>query len=109
MRHSRREQDPVSGLEVEVRLVVERGPGDIVDDADTADFVAEGNTSLGGRLPINCDGGMVNVGRIHGVNHMVEVMQQLRGASGPRQTPNAEVGEQGLELRISLHLRAPFD
>jgi acetyl-CoA acetyltransferase len=55
-------------------------------------FVAEGNTALGGRVPVNCDGGATNVGRVHGVNHVAEVVRQLRGTSGERQRPGAEVG-----------------
>jgi acetyl-CoA acetyltransferase len=55
-------------------------------------FVAEGNTSLGGRVPVNCDGGATNVGRVHGVNHVAEVVRQLRGTSGDRQRPDAKVG-----------------
>jgi acetyl-CoA acetyltransferase len=59
---------------------------------EAADFVAEGNTRLGGSLPVNCDGGSANVGRTHGANHMIEVVRQLRGQSGNRQRPNAQVG-----------------
>lgn len=55
-------------------------------------FVEAGHTRMGGSLPINCDGGSLNVGRVHGINHVIEVTQQLRGASGARQTPGAEVG-----------------
>jgi acetyl-CoA acetyltransferase len=59
---------------------------------EASDFVAEGNTSLGGRVPVNCDGGATNVGRVHGVNHVAEVVRQLRGTSGDRQRPDAKVG-----------------
>ncbi len=54
-------------------------------------FVAEGNTRLGGRLPVNTDGGACNVGRRHGANFCIESIRQLRGESGPRQVPDAEV------------------
>ena len=59
---------------------------------EASDFVAEGHTSLGGRVPVNCDGGATNVGRVHGVNHVAEVVRQLRGTSGERQRPGATVG-----------------
>jgi acetyl-CoA acetyltransferase len=59
---------------------------------EAADFVREGNTSPGGRLPVNTDGGMVNIGRIHGVNHLVEVVRHLRGQAGDRQIDGARVG-----------------
>ncbi len=54
-------------------------------------FVAAGNTRLGGRLPTNTNGGMLNIGRVHGISHVIEAVEQLRGTCGPRQTPNAKV------------------
>jgi len=54
--------------------------------------VAEGNTRLGGRLPVNTDGGACNVGRRHGANFCIETVRQLRGESGERQVAGAEVG-----------------
>jgi len=55
-------------------------------------FVAEGNTRLGGKVPVNTDGGACNVGRRHGANFCIETVRQLRGECGPRQVENAEVG-----------------
>ena len=59
---------------------------------EAADFIAEGNTGPSGRLPVNTDGGLVNVGRIHGVNHLVEVVRQTRGQAGECQVAGASVG-----------------
>ena len=59
---------------------------------ESGPFVAEGHTRLGGSLPVNCDGGAVNVGRTHGANHVIEVVRQLRGQSGARQRAGAKVG-----------------
>jgi len=54
-------------------------------------FVAEGNTAMGGSLPLNTDGGACNVGRRHGANFCIEAVRQLRGdESGVRQVPNAK-------------------
>jgi acetyl-CoA acetyltransferase len=61
------------------------GPG------EAADFVKEGNTRLGGKLPTNTDGGAINVGRRHGANFCIEAVRQLRGECGPRQVADAEV------------------
>ncbi len=63
----------------------------LVPLGESGPFVAAGHTRLDGRLPVNPDGGALNVGRRHGVNHVVETVQQLRGASGVRQVPNARV------------------
>jgi acetyl-CoA acetyltransferase len=54
-------------------------------------FVAAGHTDLGGRLPLNTDGGACNVGRRHGANFCIEAVRQLRGQCGDRQVPGAEV------------------
>jgi acetyl-CoA acetyltransferase len=54
-------------------------------------FIADGNTRLGGSLPVNTDGGVCNVGRHHGSSHVIEAVQQLRGECGVRQVPGAEV------------------
>lgn len=54
-------------------------------------FVEAGHTRLGGRLPVNTDGGACNVGRRHGANFCIESVRQLRGESGSRQVPDAEV------------------
>jgi len=55
-------------------------------------FIAEGHTAMGGRLPLNTDGGACNVGRRHGANFCIESIRQLRGdESGVRQVPDAKV------------------
>ena len=82
------------------RTLVEDFPGAIqwleglgfCDEGESGPFVAEGNTRPGGSLPVNTDGGAVNAGRTHGINHVVEVVQQLRGEAGARQLSNARVG-----------------
>ena len=58
---------------------------------EAADFVAEGNTRLGGSLPVNTDGGACNVGRRHGANFCIEATRQIRGECGERQVPDTEV------------------
>jgi acetyl-CoA acetyltransferase len=54
-------------------------------------FIEAGNTGLGGKIPVNTDGGACNVGRRHGANFCIESVRQLRGECGERQVPNAEV------------------
>ena len=54
-------------------------------------FIADGNTRLGGALPVNTDGGVCNVGRHHGSSHVIEAVQQIRGESGVRQVEGTEV------------------
>lgn len=53
-------------------------------------FVSSGEIDLGGRLPINTGGGHLSEGYIHGMNHIVEGVLQMRGTS-TSQVPGAEV------------------
>jgi acetyl-CoA acetyltransferase len=53
-------------------------------------FVSSGEIGLGGRIPINTGGGHLSEGYIHGMNHIVEGVRQIRGDS-TSQVPGAEV------------------
>jgi len=54
-------------------------------------FAASGAIGLHGSIPVNTQGGMLSEAYIHGVNVVAEAIEQLRGESGARQVPNAEV------------------
>jgi acetyl-CoA acetyltransferase len=53
-------------------------------------FVASGEIDLGGSVPINTGGGHLSEGYIHGMNHILEGVRQIRGTS-TSQVPGAEV------------------
>jgi acetyl-CoA acetyltransferase len=53
-------------------------------------FAASGAIDLGGTVPINTGGGHMSEGYIHGMNHIVEGVRQIRGES-TSQVPGAEV------------------
>lgn len=58
-------------------------------------FVDSGATKLGGRIPVNPSGGLLRKGHpvgATGLAQIVELVEQLRGQSGPRQVEGARVG-----------------
>jgi acetyl-CoA acetyltransferase len=57
-----------------------------------ARFIWEGNTEIGGQMPVNTDGGLNSRGHplgATGIAMMAELAWQLRGEAGPRQVPNS--------------------
>jgi acetyl-CoA acyltransferase len=70
----------------EVRLV-ERGAG--------ASAALQGETALGGRVPVNPSGGLESRGHpvaASGLAQVAELVWQLRGEAGDRQVPGATIG-----------------
>lgn len=63
----------------------------LCDPGQAGPFIAAGNTKQDGSVPLNTDGGAVNVGRRHGANFCIEATRQLRGECGDRQVDGAEV------------------
>lgn len=61
------------------------GPG------ESGDLVVSGATARGGSIPVNTHGGFLSEGYVHGLNHVCEAVEQLRGDAGARQVPDCEV------------------
>ncbi|MGB2695654.1 MAG: thiolase family protein [Dehalococcoidia bacterium] len=59
---------------------------------EAGDFLEGGRRiGPGGALPLNTHGGQLAAGRLHGLAHLVEAVQQLRGECSERQVPDARV------------------
>ncbi len=72
---------------IEALGLVEKGKG--------GPATAKGETALDGRIPVNTSGGLKSKGHpvgATGVAQIVEVTEQLRGESGPRQVKGAKRG-----------------
>jgi acetyl-CoA acetyltransferase len=62
---------------------------------DQAGLLAEGDTLVGGRIPVNPSGGLLSKGEPLGASalgQVVEIVRQIRGDAGPRQVDGARVG-----------------
>ena len=57
-------------------------------------FVESGAVELGGKMPINTNGGYLSHSHAGGpgIFDIIELVQQLRGEAGDRQVPNASIG-----------------
>ena len=54
-------------------------------------YAASGAIKRTGELPTNTHGGLLSEAYIHGFNHVIEAVEQLRGESGDRQIPDAHI------------------
>jgi acetyl-CoA acetyltransferase len=58
----------------------------LCDAGEVPARLVEGSFSRdGGSLPINTAGGLLSEGYLHGMNHVFEAVEQIRGSAGPRQ------------------------
>jgi acetyl-CoA acetyltransferase len=61
----------------------------ICDIGEARYFINAGETGLGGRMPVNPNGGLIGEAYMHGVNNVIEAVRQLRGHAA-NQVANAQ-------------------
>jgi acetyl-CoA acetyltransferase len=79
-------QDTDAGSEV-----IHMAENGFCEDGEQEKWIADGDTEIGGRLPVNTDGGLIANGEpigASGLRQVYEVVLQLQGRAGERQVPN---------------------
>jgi acetyl-CoA acetyltransferase len=83
-------QDTESGAEI-----MHMSENGLCADGEQEKLISDGATRIGGRLPINTDGGCLACGEpigASGLRQVYENVQQLRGRATGRQVDNAKIG-----------------
>ncbi|MCW2904857.1 MAG: hypothetical protein JWO67_7122 [Streptosporangiaceae bacterium] len=83
-------QDTDAGSEV-----IHMAENGFCKDGEQEQLLATGETEIGGRLPVNTDGGLLANGEpvgASGLRQIYELVNQLRGRAGARQVEGARVG-----------------
>jgi len=78
-------QDTDAGSEI-----IHLAENGLCKDGEQEQMIADGETEIGGRLPINTDGGLIGNGEpigASGLRQIHELVLQLRGTAGARQVP----------------------
>lgn len=66
----------------------------LVNPGEGGPAAARGETTLGGRIPVNTSGGLESKGHpigATGLGQLFELTEQLRGTAGPRQVEGAQI------------------
>jgi len=74
-----------------------------VEPGEGLDFCKEGRMSLGSELPVNTSGGLLSEAYMHGWNHVVEAVRQLRHEAGERQVDGIATSMFSLATTDSAH------
>ena len=80
-------QDTDAGSEI-----IHMAENGLCQDGEQERIIADGDTGIGGRLPVNTDGGLIGNGEpigASGLRQIHELVLQLRGTAGTRQVPGS--------------------
>ncbi len=79
-------------------------------DGEAGKMIDEGATAIGGKIPVNCSGGLLSKGHplgATGIANIYEVSTHLRGEAGARQVEGARMGMThviGLGSACAIHI-----
>ncbi len=78
-----------------INEIIEYEDAGFVEKGKGGQFIRDGQSEIGGKIPVNTNGGLIGAGHpigATGIAQSIEVVQQLRGEAGKRQVGSAEVG-----------------
>ena len=96
-------QDTDAGSEI-----IHMAENGFCEDGEQEQWIADGETEIGGRLPVNTDGGLIANGEpigASGLRQIHELVLQLRGQAGVRQVPGEPAGRLRAPVRCPGRVR----
>lgn len=76
-------------------------------EGEAAGYIRDKGIGRGSPLPVNTNGGLLSEAHLIGLNHLVEMVRQLRGTAGVRQLANPELLQWATPRGDSLILGRP--
>jgi acetyl-CoA acetyltransferase len=76
-------------------------------EGEAAQYIRDKGIGPGSPLPVNTNGGLLSEAHLIGINHLVEMVRQLRGTAGQRQLPRAELLQWATPAGDSLIMGRP--
>jgi acetyl-CoA acetyltransferase len=86
-----------------IHLICQMEGYGLVEPGEGLNFCKDAQMSLGGSLPVNTSGGMLSEAYMHGWNHAVEAVRQLRHEMGARQVQGIRTSMSSVATTKAAH------